>query len=118
MSPASVPGLSGGLLNGDVSSDNSPVFGPRPLVLTTSDPGAVILSRRGGGGTGFGSRRNSPDLLGGGGDGAFALRGDRGGGIAGAGEGVVGRCKGLGGFGEPLGVTGLETESGLRKAAA
>lgn len=118
MASASVPGLLGGLLNGDGSSDKSPLLdAEKPLLFTVKDSSTEGFSRRGAGGRGatFDSRRNSPDLLGGGGEGAFEPRGDLGGGMAG--EGLVGRLGPLvKGLGEPPGVDGLATESGFRKA--
>jgi hypothetical protein len=83
----SVPGLVGGLLKGEFSSDTS-------TFLTTFDVRTVSgsltrdLSLRGagGGGADFPSRFSSPDRLGAGGDGGLApARGDLGGGGAGAG---------------------------------
>jgi hypothetical protein len=109
-SPPSVPGLLGGLLNGEASLETLCFLGV--VCIAGGGSGTKFLSRRGAGGGGgcLPSLLNSPDLRGGGGEGGLEARGDLGGG--GAGVGVVGRN---GGLKLPLlGLLGLVTESGLR----
>jgi hypothetical protein len=105
-------GLPGGLLNGDVSSTSFLGVDVPCEPWDEACSVATVLSLLGaGGGGGFESfsRLNSPDRLGGGGEGAFARRGERGAGTAGV--GVVGRAVTTVGLRGVEGVEGVGTES-------